>query len=108
MAYIETHPLPEFSSVKSLHLTLYNHDITDYILSGFVNVKKLSISHGGRCHLFEDIILRKQLRYLEQFFWGDKTVVEFTKHEAIITRVHVEGFSIHKTQTLNCSFAARE
>jgi hypothetical protein len=108
MEYIETHPLPEFSSVKSLHLSLHNRDITDYILSGFVNVKKLSISRGGQCHLFEDIIMRKQLRHLEQFFWGDKTLVEFTDDEAIITRVHVEGFSIQKTQTLICSFAARE
>jgi hypothetical protein len=103
MAYFERFPLPEFRSVECLQLILFNQDITDYIVSRFVNIKKLYIFHDGRDSLFENIVQRKQLRHLEQFFWGDRTVVEFSGGKAIITTFDGEGseFIQHKCVTLN-------
>jgi hypothetical protein len=120
MAYFETNPLPEFISVKSLHLSLCNRYITDYVVSRFVNVKKLSIFYNNSPSLFENIVLRKQLRHLEQLFWDNKIVVEFSEDKAIITKV-IDGYysvgfedfpfgyySVHKTQTWISSFTACE
>jgi hypothetical protein len=48
-----------------------------------VNVKKLFIFHDKRPSLFGNIVLRKQLRHLQQLIWGDK-IVEFSEDKAII------------------------
>jgi hypothetical protein len=107
MSYFERCPLPEFRSVKRLQLTLYNQDITDYIVSRFVNVKKLSVSHNGRISLFENIVQRKQLKHLEQFFWGERTVVEFSGDEAIVTTVTEDFVMVHSLKTgILCSLYA--
>jgi hypothetical protein len=97
VTYFETHPLPEFLSVNRLQLTFYNQDITEYILSRFVNIRKLYISHDGKDSLFENIVQRKQLKHLEQFFWGDTTLVTFSGDKAIITTVTEESISVHST-----------
>jgi hypothetical protein len=99
MAYFERYPLPQFQSVKCLQLIFFNQDITDYIVSLFVNIKKLYISHDGSDSLFKKIVQRKQLRHLEQFFWGDRTVVEFFGERAVITTINEESVSVHSTQT---------
>jgi hypothetical protein len=101
MAYFERFPLPEFRSVEFLQLMLFDQDITDYILSRFVNIRKLYIFHDERDSLFENIVQRKQLRHLEQFFWGDRTVVEFTGGRAIITRFDEEGSNFIQHQCVN-------
>jgi hypothetical protein len=108
MAYFETNPPPKFVSVKSLHLNLRNDDVTGYIVPRFVNIKKLFIYDDNRPALFESIVLRKQLRHLEQFFWGEETVVEFSEDKAIITKVIYGRFSFFKTQTWISSFTACE
>jgi hypothetical protein len=108
MAYFERYPLPEFRSIQSLQLILFNQDITDYIVSRFVNIKKLYIFHDGRDSLFESIVQRKQLRHLEQFFWGDKTIVEFSGDRATVTTFDGEGSKVHSTQMCNSSFSACE
>jgi hypothetical protein len=94
MAYFQISPLPEFRSVKCLQLIFFNQEVSDYVVSRFVNVKKLYISHDGRESLFESIVQRKQLRHLVQFFWGDNTIVEFSEDEAVITRVLRETVSV--------------
>jgi hypothetical protein len=108
MAYFEKYPLPEFRSVQSFQLILFNQDITDYIVSRFVNIKKLYIFHDGMDSLFESIVLRKQLRHLEQFFWGDKTVVEFSGDRATVTTFNGGGSKVHSTEMCNSSFSAFE
>jgi hypothetical protein len=99
MEYFQIFPLPEFQSVKRLQLIFFNQDVTDHVVSRFVNVRELYISHDGRESLFEDIVQRKQLKRLKQFFWGDNTLVEFCEDRAIITRVNGESLSVHSTQS---------
>jgi hypothetical protein len=106
MTYFQRFPLPEFQSVKYLQLILFNQDITDYVVSRFVNVRKLYISHDGRESLFEDIVQRKRLKGLEQFFWGDNTLVEFSGDKAIITRVDGESISVHSAQSRGSFYTA--
>jgi hypothetical protein len=101
MAYFERFPLPEFQCVEFLHLSFSDEYITDYIVSRFVNIKKLCMFQDNRDSLFENIVQRKQLRHLEQFFWGDRTVVEFSGDKAIITTFDGEGSKLHSTQLCN-------
>jgi hypothetical protein len=53
-------------------------------------------------------VQRKLLRHLEQFFWGDRTVVDFSGDKAIITTFDGEGSKVHSTQTCSSSFSACE
>jgi hypothetical protein len=108
MAYFEKNPLPEFLSVKSLHLYLDNDDVTGYIVPRFVNLIKLFISHYKRPSVFESIVLRKQLRHLEQFMWDYDFVVEFSEDKSIITYVSRQYSLPPNTCTVICPFTAYE
>lgn len=100
IAYFERVPLPVFQSVQCLQLAFYKPGVAEYILSRFVNVRRLYIIHDGSKGLFKDILQRKQLRHLRQFYWGNHTVVEFSGEQAIITRFNEERISVHSAQTL--------
>jgi hypothetical protein len=91
MAYIiEKYPLPVFHSVQCLQLTTYSLQFAEYILSLFVNIKSLYIIiQDGYEDLFEtilNILLWKQFKQLQLFYWGDYIVVKFFGEEAIITK----------------------
>jgi hypothetical protein len=103
MAYIiEKYPLPVFHSVQCLQLTTYSLQFAEYILSLFVNIKSLYIIIED---IFEDlfetilnILLRKQFKQLQQFYWGDHIVVEFFGEEAVITKFNLGRISVHSAK----------
>jgi hypothetical protein len=98
MTYFERVPLPVFHSVQCLQLVFYKPGVVEYILSRFVNCERLYIVHDGCEALFQNILHRKQLKNLQQFYWGNHTVVEFSGEQAIITRFNEERISVHSAQ----------
>jgi hypothetical protein len=78
--------LPEFPSVHYLQLELESEVFTEYIMSRYINVRRLYIKkHSQFRLLFETVLQRKHLQHIEWLFWGSHTVVQFFENYAVIT-----------------------
>jgi hypothetical protein len=94
-----TPALPVFHSVQCLDLDYFEPCRTGYILSRFVNVRRLNMRNCGSRSLYESLLCRKELKHLQQLFWGSQTFVEFSGEQPVIT-----GFSKSRIAVYSAKF----
>ncbi|XP_069683892.1 uncharacterized protein [Periplaneta americana] len=97
--YSDRYSLPEFSSERNLELALNDDCLTEYIMSRFTYVRKLYLSSRGSEAFLQTVLKRKHLKYLEQFFWGDHTIVTFTEQRAVIRKFEGRRISMCSLET---------
>jgi hypothetical protein len=89
---VPSQPLPDFSHVVSLELSLTHTILTGYVLSCFRNVKKLSlVSTGEDLLLLERLIQRRIMTRLEELYWGHDTVIHLNGSTATKTVFYYSG-----------------
>ncbi|XP_069680917.1 uncharacterized protein [Periplaneta americana] len=82
----QAHPLPEFPSVRCLHLDLIDGYVVEYLMSRYVNLRKLYITNCEDHFLYLKIIQKEHVRHLEEAFLHHNMVIEFSEHGPIIRR----------------------
>lgn len=75
---LSKHPVQAIPSLELLQLNLGDHRAVEYILNSFRNLKKLFVGYNS-CdkRIIVNIILRKYMIHLEEFFWGNNVAVKF-------------------------------
>ncbi|XP_069678390.1 uncharacterized protein [Periplaneta americana] len=87
--YSERFPLLEFHSIQCLVLEVSDYTLAEYVVSQFVNLKRLYIPNFGGESMFNKIVQRNLLAHLEMFvcrYGFSVLVTQFFEHHAIITK----------------------
>lgn len=71
-------PIPDFPHVVALQLYLTDDLARYYVLSRFLNLKKLSLVSTDDVFLLESLMQRRMMKRLEELYWGSDTVILFS------------------------------
>jgi hypothetical protein len=87
-------PAPVFPTVTFLQLSISDRGSTEYILTGFRNLKKLSIGYTFDDETFlQSIIQNKYMIHLEELFWGDDVIVKISGSSAYVSQFYIGGMT---------------
>jgi hypothetical protein len=67
--YLNRRTALEYPSVECLHIGLKGKHSSESALSCFVNLKKLYLNFSMNSQFFGKVLMREELKYLEQFLW---------------------------------------